>query len=527
MGRIASSWSALLLAGLLSAPLPVAGHEEEPAQAEPAGEGRAGRHKEREEPVDRQVETSHRVTVGGRAVEYTARAGTIVLREEDGTPKAELFYIAYTRDGVTDPGERPLTFSFNGGPGSSSVWLHLGALGPRRVAMDEEGYPLPPPYRLVDNEHSLLDATDLVFIDPVTTGYSRAVPEEDPGQFHGLEEDLQWVGEFIRLYTTRARRWASPKFLIGESYGTTRAAGLARYLEDRHGMYFNGVMLVSSILNFQTARFDVGNDLPYVLFLPTYAATARFHGRLAPELRERPLEDFLREVERFAATDYTLALMAGDEFAAEEEARIAATLARYTGLSEEYIRRTNLRIDIHRFCKELLRDERQTVGRLDSRFKGLDRDAAGEEFEFDPSYAAIQGPYTATLNDYVRRELGFESDLPYEILTDRVRPWSYAEYQNRYVNVGEHLREAMARNQALRVFVANGYYDLATPYFATLYTFDHLGFDPGYEERVRMGFYEAGHMMYIQKASLERLREDLLGFLDWAVMGEPVPAAAP
>jgi len=457
-------------------------------------------------------ESSHRVTVGGRNLSYKATAGTLILKDEDGTQKASVFFMAYTLDGVSDPGQRPVTFSFNGGPGSSSVWLHLGLLGPRRVLMTDDGRALPPPYELVDNEYSLLDVTDLVFIDPVTTGYSRAVPDEDPQQFHGVEEDVEAVGEFIRLYTSRFERWASPKFLIGESYGTTRAAGLSGYLQGRHGMYLNGIMLISSILNFQTARFDVGNDLPYILFLPTYTATAWYHQKLDDDL-QADLRATLDEVEAFALGDYAQALIRGDTLEDGDRELIADRLARYTGLSRDYVLQTNLRLGIHRFVKQLRRDERLTVGRLDSRFTGIDRDAAAENYEFDPSYAAIQGPYTATLNDYVRRELGFEIDLPYEILSGRVRPWSFGDYENRYVNVAETLRTAMTRNPSLKVFVANGYYDLATPYFATQYTFDHLGLDPSLRHNISMGYYESGHMMYIHMPSLRQLKQDLHEFV--------------
>lgn len=471
---------------------------------------------ERAQLEEKLVETRHQVTIDGQVVSYTASAGTLLLKEENGTPKASVFFIAYTKEGAGDPAERPLTFSFNGGPGSSSVWLHLGLLGPRRVLMDEDGRPLPPPYRLVDNEHSLLDISDLVFIDPVTTGYSRPAPDEEAAQFHGIEEDVEWVAEFIRLYTTRFGRWSSPKFLIGESYGTTRAAGLAGHLQGRHGMYLNGIMLVSSILNFQTARFDVGNDLPHILFLPTYTATAWYHGQLEPRLQQ-DLRATLEEVEAFAIGEYAAALMRGDELAQEDRSQLVAKLASYTGLTPEYIEQTNLRLHIHRFVKELRRDERLTVGRLDSRFTGRDLDAAGERFEYDPSYSAIQGPYTATLNDYVRRELDFESDLPYEILTGRVWPWSYESHQNRYVNVGETLRQAMTKNPDLKVYVANGYYDLATPYFATEYTFSHLGLEPELRDHVRMRYYESGHMMYIHQPSLVQQKKDLAEFVAWAM----------
>ena len=464
-------------------------------------------------PQDKISQTRHTVVIHGHQIDYTATAGTIVLKEENGEAKASIFFIAYSKDqAVEEPQCRPITFSFNGGPGSSSVWLHLGLLGPRRVLMDKDGNPLPPPYQLVNNEHSLLDMTDLVFIDPVTTGYSRAVSEEDEKKFHEFEKDIESVGEFIRLYVTRFRRWSSPKFLIGESYGTTRAAGLAGHLQERHGMYLNGIMLVSTILHFQSGYFHVGNDLPHILFLPTYTATAWYHQLLDPEL-QKDLSRTLKEVEEFALTDYTLALMRGAALPAAERSRIVGQLARYTGLSEDYVEQTDLRIEIHRFVKQLLRHQRRTVGRLDSRFTGIDRDAAGEKFEFDPSYAAIQGPYTACLNDYVRNDLDFESDIVYEILTDRVRPWSYGEFENRYVNTAETLRKAMNQNPHLRIFVANGFFDLATPYLATRYTFDHLGLDPSLRDNVHMTYYQSGHMMYIHQPSLAKLTEDLSTFI--------------
>jgi carboxypeptidase C (cathepsin A) len=475
-------------------------------------------------PQDQIVQTKHAITIGGQEIRYTVTTGTMILKEEaEGKddkvgqfqgekPKAAVFFIAYTRDDMSDTAQRPLTFSFNGGPGSSSVWLHLGVLGPRRVLMDETGNLPRPPFRLVDNEYSLLDVTDLVFIDPVSTGFSRVVTGEKAKDFHGFKKDIESVGDFIRLYTTRYQRWTSPKFLIGESYGTTRAAGLSGYLQERHGMYLNGLMLVSSILDFLTDSFDPGNDLPYILFLPTYAATAWYHKRLAPEL-QRDLRATLDEVEEFALGEYALGLLRGAALPGEARAELVRKLARYTGLSPDYIERTNLRIEIHRFTKELLRDERRTIGRLDSRFKGIDRDAVGEVHEYDPSLTNILGPYGATFNDYVRSELKFESDLPYEILTPRVWPWSYAEHENQYVNVAETLRKAISTNPYLRIFVGNGYYDMATPYFATEYTFNHLGLDPSLQQNISMGYYEAGHMMYIHLPSLAQLKADLADFV--------------
>jgi carboxypeptidase C (cathepsin A) len=474
------------------------------------------------EPKDNLVETKHQITLGGRELQYTVTAGTIVLKEETSDrekevegekPKAQVFFTAYTLDGVTDKSSRPITFSFNGGPGSSSVWLHLGLLGPRRVEMGDAGSLLPPPYHLVDNEYSLLDMTDLVFIDPVSTGYSRPVEGQKAKEFHGFKKDIESVGDFIRLYATRYRRWTSPKFLAGESYGTTRAAGLSGYLQERHGLYLNGIILVSAILDFGTADFFPGHDLPYILFLPTYAATAWYHGKIN---RRKPLASLLKEVEKFTLGEYTLALLKGTALTREERSQIIAKLSGFTSLSEDYIDRTDLRINIFRFCKELLREERRTVGRLDSRFTGIDRDSAGEFPEEDPSMSAIMGPYTAALYDYLRGELKYESDLPYEILTPKVSPWSYAEFENRFVNVAETLRKAISNHQALKVHIANGYFDLATPYLATRYTFDHMGLEKGLRDNISMSYYEAGHMMYIHMNSIKRLKEDLANFIQGA-----------
>ena len=467
---------------------------------------------------DEIVESQHTVIIAGQEIAYTATAGRIVMKTEDGKPKATIFFIAYTVQGVADSAHRPLTISFNGGPGSSSVWLHLGVLGPRRVLSGDAGAILPPPYQMQDNPFSILDRSDLVFIDPVSTGYSRAAEGEEAKQFHGLEQDVESVGEFIRLYVTRYKRWRSPKFLIGESYGPTRAASLAGYLQTRHGMYLNGVMLISLVLNFQTIDFHPGNDLPFILFLPSYTATAWFHGKLAPDL-QADLHRTLAEVEAFAANEYSLALMAGDKLHGEQRADLLLKLARYSGLSPEYIESTNLRIDIFRFVKQLLRGQRRTVGRLDSRFTGIDRDAAGEHFDFDPSYAAIQGPYAGALNDYVRGDLNFVSDLPYEILTGLYETWDYSKHQNKYVNVAETLRAAMTQNPFLKVFVGSGYFDLATPYFATDYTLSHLELDPSLTANIPTAFYEAGHMMYLHEPSLARLKDDLAAFMLAATPG--------
>ncbi|PYQ28393.1 MAG: peptidase S10 [Acidobacteria bacterium] len=468
--------------------------------------------KDKEPPKDQIVTSTGTV----RGINYTARAGTIVLKTDDGDPRASFFFVYYSKDGA-DPAKRPITFTFNGGPGSSSVWLHMGAFGPKRVAYaDDEGHAAAPPYKLVDNEATLLDVSDLVFIDPVTTGFSRAIPFNDAKKFHGFEADIESVGSVIRLITTRYARWSSPKFLAGESYGTTRAAGLSGWLHDQ-GFYLNGIVLISSILNFGTARFDTGNDLPYIVFLPTYSATAWYHKRLSADLQALPVSEVAAQAEQFALGEYTAALMKGDNLTDAEKQSVIAKLARFSGLAPKYLEQTNLRIDIDRFDKELMRDQRRTVGRLDARFIGVNRDAAGEEPDFDPSYAAIFGEYTATFNDYARRVLKFESDLPYEILTDKVRPWSFDRQQNRYLDVAETLRDAMTQNQYLRVFVANGYYDLATPFAATRYTFSRMQLDPSLRGHVTMGFYPAGHMMYIEKSSREKLHDDVSAFIKAAV----------
>jgi len=460
------------------------------------------------------VETDHVITINGKEIPYRAAAGTIPLKEDEQKTKAAIFYTAYTRTDVEDVSHRPLIFAFNGGPGSSSVWLHMGMLGPRRVILEKDEAVLPPPYLMEDNPYTLLDVADLVFIDPVSTGYSRPAPDnEEPKEFHGIKKDIESVAEFIRLYTTRSQRWGSPKYLAGESYGTTRAAGLSGYLQERFGVYLNGIILISTILNFQSAKFDPGNDLPYVLFLPTYAASAWYHKCINREAYPA-LEPFLKEVRQYAENDYLLALMQGSSLSRADREAVAKKLHTYTGLSEEYIQQTDLRIQIFRFTKQLLRSEGKTVGRLDSRYTGIDRDSAGEVPDFDPSYTLVLGAYTAAMNDYLRRDLKFESDNVYEVLKSLYEEWDYSTYQNRYVNVAETLRSAMSQNPFLKVFVANGYYDLATPFAAADYTFTHLGLAPSLQENITSCYYPAGHMMYIHNPSLSSLKDDISAFLN-------------
>jgi len=473
------------------------------------------------EPADQISVTHHRTRIGKRDIAYTVTCGTMVLREESEKEgksegekaRARVFFIAYSLDNVADKAKRPVTFSFNGGPGSSSVWLHFGVLGPRRVDLDAEGFASAPPGRLVPNEFSLLDTSDLVFIDPVGTGFSRMVEGEKVKEYHEYKRDLESVGEFIRLWVSRYGRWASPKFLIGESYGTTRASGLAGHLLERYGMYLNGVMLVSCALDFAVLRFDPANDLPPILFLPTYAATAWYHKRLPADLQKKPLRKLLDEVEAFAAGEYAAALFQGARLPAKARKDIVQRVARYTGLGADYVDRTDLRIEIFRFCKELLRDDKRTVGRLDSRYTGVDRDSAGEEFEFDPAMVEIFGPYAAAANDYVRNELRFESDIPYEVIRPFYVDWGWKDYANRYAAVGETLRKAMSMNRRMRVLVASGYFDFATPHFAADYSLDHLGLAPELRRNISVTYYEAGHMMYAHRPSLAKLATELRRFV--------------
>lgn len=472
--------------------------------------------------------TTHRVTIGGREVEYTARAGLTEMRDYDGKLKAHIFSVSYVRtprEGER-PQDRPVLFSFNGGPGSSSVWMHLGMSGPRRVRFadpkESAGTPsLPrPPYELIDNEHSWLDLFDLVYIDPVSTGYSRPAEGVAKSEFHGLEEDVRWVGDFIRLWITQEKRWLSPKYLIGASYGTTRAGGLSGYLQDTHGMFLSGAILVSPVLNFGTLRFDPGNDTPYWLYVPTYAAIAHYHGRLSPRLQALPVREVIRQAEEFASTEYQLALSAGDRLSGEQRAAVAARLSEFTGLSRSFVELAGLRVTNMAFAKELLRDQGRTIGRLDARFKGFDRSGVTAQFDYDPSYSAIQGPFTAALNHYLRAELRYENDDPYEILTGRVQPWSFDAWENRYADTADTLRAAISKNNALRVLVLAGYYDLATPHMASDYTFDRLGLHESLRGNVVRRYYEAGHMPYIRESELVRLKQDVAEFLGGAQHNE-------
>ena len=472
------------------------------------------------EPTDELVTTHHVLQTPAGALRYSATAGRVVLREEvreDGKwtgfrAKAEMFMTAYVLEGA-DPKTRPVTFAFNGGPGSSSVWLHLGLLGPRRVLMGDAGALAPPPWGLGDNAETLLAVSDLVFIDPVTTGYSRVVEGGKAGEYHGFQKDLESVGALIRLWTTRHGRWLSPKFLAGESYGTIRASALADHLQQRYGLFPNGIMLISSVIDMGTIRFTEGNDQPTALYLPTYAALAHYHGRSG----DRSLADVRAEAEALAARDYPWALARGARLTPAERADIVRRLAAVTGLSEAYVDQVDLRIEHQRFFRELLRDRHQVIGRLDGRFIGYEPDDAAERPSHDPSNVAIHGPYAAAFNHYVRQELGYESDLPYEILTGRVRPWSYAEFEGRAVNISSMLGQAMRHNPHLRVHVACGYYDGATPYFAAEHAFAHVAIPEHLRTNIEMRYYEAGHMTYVHEPSRLQQSADLAAFVQAAV----------
>ena len=459
------------------------------------------------------VVTHHEITIAGKLLKYTVTTGKLPLKNAAGETEAEIFFMAYTADRPGGPESRPLMFSFNGGPGSASVWLHLGAVGPRRVKMMPNGEMPPPPYQLVDNEYTWLDQTDIVFIDPVGTGYSRASKPELGAKYWGVQGDLESVGEFIRLYLTRYGRWASPLFLVGESYGTTRAAGLSGYLVDNSGIAFNGIILVSSILNFETADFTRGNELPYSLFLPTYTATAWYHKKLPADLESKPLRAALDEAEEWAGGEYPRLLALGTRLTGDSRGAALDKLARLTGLDRTYLDRADLRVKIQQFCKELLRDRRRTVGRLDSRFKGIDEDVVAGTPENDPSLSAIRPPYTAMFNQYVRAELGYKTDSPYYILGGGIGPWDWGSARAGFPDVSGSLRSAFSKNADMKLFVASGHYDLATPYFATRYTLDHLGLEPEERARVTTREYEAGHMMYIDSAELAKLKHDVSQFI--------------
>ncbi|PRW62174.1 S10 family peptidase [Actinopolyspora mortivallis] len=468
------------------------------------------------EPADDLVSTHHTITADGRQLSYTATAGRYVLREEsftDGTfdghvARAEMFVTSYVAD-APESGERPVTFAFNGGPGAASAFLHLGLLGPRRVLAGDAGQPAAPPYGLADNPETLLAHSDLVFIDPISTGFSRAVRGGKPGDYHGYKRDIESVGELIRLWITRNGRWLSPKYLAGESYGTLRAAALAEHLQSRHGMYLNGLLLISAVLDMGTINFAEGNDLPYGLFLPSYAAIAHYHGKHG----DRPLREVLAEAEEFAARDYPWALARGARLSAEEREQAVRRLAELTGLSTDYVDRVNLRIEHVRFFTELLRDRRLTVGRMDGRFTGWEPDSGGEHFTDDPSISGLMGAFSAGINHYVRQELDYVNDLPYEVLSARVHPWSYQDFEGVSVTATDKLAKAMRTNPHLRVHVGCGHTDGATPYYATEHSLAQLAVPDELRDNIEVRYYPAGHMMYVHEPSRIKQSADLAEFV--------------
>jgi carboxypeptidase C (cathepsin A) len=453
------------------------------------------------------------VTIGGKRTDYIAHTGYLDLKNDTAKLVAKIFFTYYKKAGISSE-KRPLTFTFNGGPGSSSVWLHMGALGPRVVSLKENGTATAPPYKVVNNEYSWLDKTDLVFIDPVSTGFSRAAPGESPKQFHGYVEDVQSVGAFIRHFLSRYERWDSPKYLAGESYGTTRAAGLSKFLQDSYRIYFNGIFLISPVLNFGTNDYYIGNDLPRALYIPSYTAAAWYHKKLAPTL-QTDLKKTLKESETFAIGEYAQALLKGGWLTDGEKEKIAEKMSYYTGLSKEYCLQANLRVEENRFYKELSRKDGLTVGRLDARFTGRDLDDAGESVSFDPSFTNIDGPFTSAINDYFQKELNFKDEKAYNIFGN-VYPWNYSNVQNQFLNVGESLRDAMAKNPSLKVYVGSGYYDFATPYFTAMYDIEHLFLRPEARKNVRHYFYNAGHMYYINKPDMIQFKKDVDAFFDWS-----------
>jgi carboxypeptidase C (cathepsin A) len=457
-------------------------------------------------PKEEAVTTKHQMTLDGALLDYTATAGTYILKDEKGTPKGSVFYISYIKADSESNVGRPITFCFNGGPGSSSIWLHMGAFGPKRVFLTDEGT-AQPPYSTVDNEYSILDLTDLVFIDPISTGYSRPVPGEDAKQFHGVEEDVKWMAEFIRLFVTRQQRWDSPKYVAGESYGGTRAAVLSKYLQETVNMDLSGVLLISPVLDFNTHQSGTTpSDLSFALCVPSFTAAAYYHKKIDTS---RPLEEVLKHSQEFALGDYSLALLQGAELPADRFHATAKQLSLLIGIPQEYIERANLRVHYLRFIKELLRSSQQIIGRFDSRYIGFDGDPCGSYPDSDPSLDLVIGPFAATFYQYVAHDLQWSKDEHYKVLID-ISPWNWGKSSTQSLNVSEELNDALARNPNLKLFVAAGLYDLATPYYATHYNITHL--KPNLPNAIEEHLYNAGHMMYTYKPSLIELKANIKAF---------------
>ena len=455
-------------------------------------------------PEEKSSVTRHTARIGGQQINYTATAATYLVKGSDGSPKAMFFFVAYTRDDA-ERARRPISFVYNGGPGSASSYTHMG-LGPQRIVLTDDGHGMPAPYSIVENNDSFLDTTDLVFVDAISTGYSRPVPGENPAQFYGLVQDAEYFSDFIYQYLTRNERWASPKFLIGESYGTTRSAQLSYTLQRRHQIYLNGIVLVSSV-----GFGSWGADDRTIYFLPTFIVTAWYHKLLPPDLQRLSITEIAAQARQFAHGEYAAALEKGDELSPAEHQKIVKELARFTALSPKYIEQTNLRISPARWFKELLRERRQTLGRIDSRFLGMDADAAGERYEYDSSLASYDGAYVAMFQDYVRTKLKWNTDM-YYTLSARVQPWE----QGQPGQAGEALRSAMTQQKYLKVLVVSGYYDVATPFNGIEHTVSHMSLEPSIRKNISFTYYEAGHMMYIEKKSRERLHKDVSAFITGA-----------
>jgi len=456
------------------------------------------------------VVTRHTITVKGRELAYTATAGKLPIQNDSGETEAHIFFVAYTVPTAPHAAKRPLLFIFNGGPGAAAIWLHLGTAGPRIVRMLPDGRMPSPPFHLEDNDTTWLEWADLVFIDPVGTGYSRAAKADLTKKFTTVQGDVDSVGRFIRLYLGRYERWGGPLFLAGESYGAFRAAGLSEYLLE-HGIALNGIVLISSVMNMQTLSFDQGNDLPYTLFLPSYTATAWYHRKLAPQL-QADLDKTLARAESWAATDYTAALVQGDSLPAEQRREVAEKLAEFTGLDAAFIANRNLRIDHRSFTRELLRDRQQMVGYMDSRFTAPDLEPANNR-SFDPTVATIRPPYTDAFNHYIRTELDYRSDLDYYVLGGGIGHWDW-EAKNSYADTSDNLRNSFAKNPYLKLFVAMGLFDLATPHFSSTYTLNHLGLTSPLRNNISTRHYRAGHMMYLDSDSRRQLNRDIREFVE-------------
>jgi carboxypeptidase C (cathepsin A) len=465
------------------------------------------------------VVTHHTVTVQGKTINYTATVAQMPLKDASGETEAHIFYMAYTLDGVADSTKRPLTFCFNGGPGSASMWVHMGGMGPRSPKLEPNGSMPPPPYSMKDNQDTWLDQTDLVFIDPVGTGYSRAKTLEVARRMNGVQGDIQSVGEFMRMYISRNNRQLSPLFIAGESYGTFRAAGLAGYLIDR-GIAFNGIVLIGTTLNLETI-WSRSDDLVYQLQLPTQAADAYYHKKVAADLQRKDLKTFLKEVEGFSMGEYSTALAKGDELTPAERKAVIDKLVRYTGLEARYLDETNLRFDVSHFARELLHDKDLTIGRYDGRLTGPSGNNVGETAEFDPSSTLITPPFTAVFTNYIRGELGYKTDMFY-YPSGGVQPWDYA-VQNGFGDTTAMLRNAMVKNPYMKVMIGAAYFDLATPYYAVEYTFNHMGLNPEMHKRISWDFYQSGHMLYIDSDSHAKLKHDFTEFVSGALPKADTP----